>query len=104
MIKIHFSAPSFDFLIKWLVAWPVRSGQLNIGPFAIEPINEADLAVSGQGTDDDFANMTLDFGFTCSALASTGTSQIQIALIAAGFITTASAATLYATKKTVFNS
>ena len=55
----------------------VRTGSLNLGPFAVEPTGETDLAVSDQGTADDFANMTLDFGFTCR-LASTGQSMFGI--------------------------
>ena len=62
----------------------VRSGSMHLGPFNSEPINEADVAVSGQGTDDDFANMTLDFGFICNgaALADTGQSSAIIASVA----------------------
>jgi len=46
-----------------LVAGAVRSGQVTLGPTATEPINEADLAPSGQGSPDNRANMTVDFGF-----------------------------------------
>lgn len=40
----------------------VRSGTITLGPGAVEPTGENDLS-GGQGTDDAFANMTLDFGF-----------------------------------------
>jgi len=42
---------------------PVRSGTITLGPGAVEPKNESDLSATGQGNDDDFANMTVDFGF-----------------------------------------
>lgn len=41
----------------------VRSGTLTLGPGGVEPTGETDLAPSGQGTEDNFANMTVDFGF-----------------------------------------
>lgn len=41
----------------------VMSGVIALGPGGVEPINEVGV-VPGQGTDDAFANMTLDFGFT----------------------------------------
>jgi len=41
----------------------VRSGTITLGPGASEPISEADLGPGGQGNDDAFANMTVDFGF-----------------------------------------
>jgi hypothetical protein len=44
-------------------ATTVRSGIVTLGG-ASEPIGESDLSPSGQGTDDNRANMTVDFGFT----------------------------------------
>lgn len=41
----------------------VRSGTVTLGPGATEPTGETDLGSGGQGTDDAFANMTVDFGF-----------------------------------------
>lgn len=41
----------------------VRSGTVTLGPGASEPTGETDLSSSGQGTDDSYANMTVDFGF-----------------------------------------
>lgn len=68
----------------------VRTGSIHLGPFNSEPTGETDLAVSGQGTDDDFANMTLDMGFICDpaqALANTGT-NLPALIAAATLITT----------------
>ena len=42
----------------------VRSNQVTLGASGVEPTGEIDLAASGQGTRDAYANMTLDFGFT----------------------------------------
>ncbi len=44
-------------------AMAVRSGVVVLGPNSSAPIGETDLATSGQGTVDDYANMTVDFGF-----------------------------------------
>ncbi|NWF71026.1 MAG: carboxypeptidase regulatory-like domain-containing protein [Chloroflexi bacterium] len=41
----------------------VRSGLVALGPGNSEPTGETDLSASGQGTVDDRANMTVDFGF-----------------------------------------
>jgi uncharacterized repeat protein (TIGR01451 family) len=41
----------------------VRSGTITLGPGATEPTGETDTGAGGQGNDDAFANMTLDFGF-----------------------------------------
>ncbi len=41
----------------------IRSGIVTLGPDGAEPLNEADLAPSGQGSADGRANMTIDFGF-----------------------------------------
>ncbi len=45
------------------VAGAIRSGQVTLGPTANEPTGEIDLAPSGQGSPDNRANMTVDFGF-----------------------------------------
>ncbi len=45
------------------VAGAIRSGQVTLGPTANEPPNETDLPPSGQGSPDNRANMTVDFGF-----------------------------------------
>ncbi len=45
------------------VAGAVRSGQVTLGPTATEPVGETDLSPSGQGSPDNRANMTVDFGF-----------------------------------------
>ncbi|HJP80802.1 MAG TPA: SdrD B-like domain-containing protein, partial [Candidatus Saccharimonadales bacterium] len=61
----------------------VRTGSMHLGPFNSAPTGEADLAVSGQGTDDDFANMTLDLGFICDPkLATTGENSTSLLLLA----------------------
>lgn len=54
----------------------VMSGEVHLGPGGSEPAAEVDLAASGQGTTDGFANMTLDFGFNCERLAKTGDSPL----------------------------
>jgi protocatechuate 3,4-dioxygenase beta subunit len=41
----------------------VRSGILKLGYGATEPDGESDVSDGGQGTEDNFANMTVDFGF-----------------------------------------
>lgn len=41
----------------------VAAAAVTLGPGNSEPINESDLEASGQGTDDNRANMTVDFGF-----------------------------------------
>jgi len=41
----------------------VASAAVTLGPGTTEPINEADLSVSGQGSLDNRADMTVDFGF-----------------------------------------
>ncbi len=41
----------------------VRSGTVTLGPGATEPTGETDTGAGGQGNDDAFANMTVDFGF-----------------------------------------
>jgi LPXTG-site transpeptidase (sortase) family protein len=41
----------------------VISAAVTLGPGASEPTGETDLSASGQGTIDDHANMTVDFGF-----------------------------------------
>ena len=64
----------------------VRTGSMHLGPFNSEPVNEADVAISGQGTDDDFANMTLDLGFACGTLANTGQSSAWIFVAGAAFV------------------
>ena len=58
----------------------VMSGELTLGPLSSEPQSEADLAASGQGTTDAFANMTVDFGFNCEKLAATGQSPVGVLL------------------------
>jgi hypothetical protein len=61
----------------------VRTGSMHLGPFNSAPTGELDLAVSGQGTDDDFANMTLDLGFICDPkLASTGENTLPLLVVA----------------------
>ena len=45
------------------VGGAIRSGIVTLGPDGAEPLNEADLAPSGQGSADGRANMTVDFGF-----------------------------------------
>jgi LPXTG-site transpeptidase (sortase) family protein len=41
----------------------VAAAAVTLGPGNIEPTGETDLEASGQGTDDNRANMTVDFGF-----------------------------------------
>ncbi len=41
----------------------VVSGIITLGPGKTEPLAEADLSATGQGADDNRANMTVDFGF-----------------------------------------
>lgn len=41
----------------------VAAAAVTLGPGNSEPLNESDLEASGQGTDDNRANMTVDFGF-----------------------------------------
>jgi uncharacterized repeat protein (TIGR01451 family) len=48
-------------------ALPVRSGVITLGPGASEPAGETDLGADGQGDDDAFADMTIDFGFLGTA-------------------------------------
>ena len=78
----------------------VRSGQITLGAFATEPTTETDLSGTGQGADNDFANMTVDFGFRCNVvsdpgtpdsggLANTGMDPRQSILLAGGLIAAA---------------
>lgn len=46
-----------------LQAGAVVSLAVTLGPGSTEPTGETDLSASGQGADDDHANMTVDFGF-----------------------------------------
>lgn len=41
----------------------ILSNTITLGPGVSEPINETDLAATGQGSGDGFADMTVDFGF-----------------------------------------
>ena len=45
----------------------VRSGTITLGPGASEPAAETDLGPAGQGNEDTYANMTVDFGFIGTA-------------------------------------
>jgi uncharacterized repeat protein (TIGR01451 family) len=45
----------------------VRSGVVALGPNASEPLAETDVAAGGQGDEDAYANMTVDFGFIDTA-------------------------------------
>ena len=76
----------------------VRTGSMHLGPFDSEPTDEADLAVSGQGTDDDFANMTLDLGFICGQLANTGANTL-IPLAVAGTLSVSAALIVIALRR-----
>ncbi|HJP81101.1 MAG TPA: SdrD B-like domain-containing protein [Candidatus Saccharimonadales bacterium] len=63
----------------------VMSNAVNIGPKGVEPTAEADLAPDGQGTDDPYANMTVDFGFTCT-LPKTGEALTPLLATAAAVV------------------
>lgn len=49
----------------------ILSNTVTLGPGAIEPVSEADLSPTGQGTLDNQADMTVDFGFYCLSLSGT---------------------------------
>lgn len=49
----------------------ILSNTITLGPGTSEPMNETDLSGTGQGSLDNLADMTVDFGFYCMSLSGT---------------------------------